>query len=93
MKEFVVIHDYLVSEEVVGDWDGNEEQVTENINQIYHTLYDFAEEDIEKEQLLTLLELVWEHWIGQESLADLETDDINDWCHHVMVNREQFLNE
>ena len=27
MKEFIVIHDYLVSEAVVGDWDGQEEEV------------------------------------------------------------------
>jgi len=39
MKEFVVIHDYLVSEEVVGDWEGQEEIVAERVNEIYHTLY------------------------------------------------------
>ncbi|MFT7684620.1 MAG: hypothetical protein ACI935_004151, partial [Moritella dasanensis] len=27
MKEFIVIHDYLVSEAVVGDWEGDEEIV------------------------------------------------------------------
>ena len=47
MKEFVVIYDYLVSEAVVGDWDGQEEVVAERINEIYHTLYNMAEEDIE----------------------------------------------
>ena len=38
MKEFIVIHDYLVSEAVVGDWDGQEEEVAERINEIYHTI-------------------------------------------------------
>ena len=38
MKEFVVIHDYLVAESIVGDWDGQEEQVAERMNEIYHTL-------------------------------------------------------
>ncbi|NQY62753.1 MAG: hypothetical protein HRT38_03335 [Alteromonadaceae bacterium] len=91
MKEFVVIHDFLVAESIVGDWDGQEEQVAERMNEIYHTLYDLAEEDIEPEVLNQLLELVWETWIGQDVLPDLETDDIYDWCRHVLDNREQHL--
>jgi len=91
MKEFVVIHDYLVTEEIVGDWDGQEEIVAERINEIYHTLYDLAEEDIETEILEQLLALIWDNWIGQEELPDLESEDIYDWCRHVIDNREQHL--
>ena len=93
MKEFVVIHDYLVSEAVVGDWEGQEEIVAEKVNEIYHTLYDLAEEDIETEVLEQLLALVWDAWIGQEALPDLESEDIYDWCRHVLDNREQHLQE
>ena len=93
MKEFVVIHDFLVSEAVVGDWDGQEEQVAEKVNEIYHTLYDLAEEDISVEVLNQLLCLVWDTWIGQDVLPDLETDDIYDWCKHVLENREQHLQD
>lgn len=93
MKEFIVIHDYLVSEEVVGDWDGNEELACEKINEIYHTLYDYAEEDIAPEELTQLLELVWEHWIGQEALPELESEDISDWCQHLLSNRDQYLTD
>jgi DNA-binding ferritin-like protein (Dps family) len=93
MKEFVVIHDYLVSEAVVGDWEGQEEQVAEHINEIYHTLYNLAEEDIEPEVLTQLLELVWETWIGQDTLPDLEMDDIYDWCRHLLDNRDQHLQD
>ncbi|WP_448564264.1 hypothetical protein [Thalassotalea ganghwensis] len=93
MKELVVIYDYLVSEEVVGDWDGDEEAACENINEIYHTLYDYAEDDIAPDELIQLLELVWEHWIGQESLPELESADISDWCQNVLMNRDQYLNE
>ena len=91
MKEFVVIHDYLVAESIVGDWDGQEEQVTERMNEINHTLYELAEEDIEPEVLNQLLELVWETWIGQDVLPDLETDDIYEWCRNILDNREQHL--
>lgn len=91
MKEFVVIHDFLVSEAVVGDWDEREEEVAEKVNEIYHTLYDLAEEDISVEVLTQLLDLVWETWIGQDVLPDLESDDIYDWCRHVLENREQHL--
>jgi hypothetical protein len=93
MKEFVVIHDYLVSEAVVGDWDGNEELVAENLNEIYHTLYDYAEEDIEPEILSQLLALVWENWIGQDALAEIESSDISDWCQNLLANRDQHLTE
>jgi DNA-binding ferritin-like protein (Dps family) len=93
MKEFVVIHDFLVSEAVVGDWDGQEEEVAERINEISHTLYQMAEEDIEVEVLTQLLDLVWDTWIGQDVLPDLETDDIYDWCQHLLDNREQHLQD
>jgi hypothetical protein len=93
VKEFVVIHDYLISEAVVGDWEGQEEQVAEKLNEIYHTLYDRAEEDIEPEVLITLLESVWDTWIGEESLPDIESDDIYDWCQHLLENREQYIQD
>jgi len=93
MKELVVVHDFLVSEAVVGDWEGQEEDVAEKMNEIYHTLYDLAEEDISVEVLTQLLDLVWDTWIGQEVLPDLETDDIYDWCRHVLENREQHLQD
>ena len=91
MKEFIDIHDYLVSEAVVGDWDGDEEEVAERINEIYHTVYDLAEEDIAPEILEQLLSLVWDTWIGQEALAEIESEDIYDWCRHLLENREQYL--
>ena len=92
MKEFVVIHDYLVTEEIVGDWDGQEEIVVEKINEIYHTLYDLAEEDIETEELEQLLALIWDNWIGQEELPDVESEDIYEWCRNILENRDQHLN-
>lgn len=91
MKEFIVIHDYLVSEAVVGDWDGHEEIAAERINEFYHTLYDLAEEDITSSELEQLLALVWDTWIGQDSLPELESEDIYDWCRHVLENRQQYL--
>jgi|TARA_B110000879_G_C11086206_1_gene476988 DNA-binding ferritin-like protein (Dps family) len=93
MKEIVVVHDFLVSEAVVGDWEGQEEDVAEKMNEIYHTLYDLAEDDISVEVLTQLLDLVWDTWIGQDVLPDLETDDIYDWCRHVLENREQHLQD
>ena len=93
MKEFVVIHDYLVTDAIVGDWDGQEELVAERVNEIYHTMYDLAEEDIETEVLERLLALVWDAWIGQEALPDIESEDIYDWCRHILDNREQHLQQ
>ena len=93
MKELVVIHDYLVSESVVGDWEGQEETVAEKLNEIYHTLYDLAEDDIVPDELMRLLELVWHVWIGQDVLPELESDDIYDWCRNLLENRDQYLED
>ena len=93
MKQFVDVHDFLVSESVVGDWDGEEELVAERLNEIFHLLYDMAEEDIDTEVLERLLTMVWHHWIGQNVLPELETDEILDWCQHVLQNREQYLED
>ncbi|WNC70828.1 hypothetical protein RGQ13_11865 [Thalassotalea psychrophila] len=93
MKEFVVIHDFLVSDAVVGDWDGEEECVAEKVNEFYHTIYQMAEDDIDPEELTNLLNLVWDAWIGEESLPELEYDDIYDWCRHLLENREQYLEQ
>lgn len=93
MKELVIIHDYLVSESVVGDWDGQEEEVAEKLNEIYHTLYSLAEEDIMTDELVTLIEMVWHIWIGQDVLPDLESDEIYDWCRNFLENRDQYLED
>ena len=93
MKEFVVIHDFLVSEAVVGDWEGEEELVAEKLNEFYHTMYDLAEEDISPDELVGLLELIWHHWIGEQALPELETDDIYEWCKNVLDNRSQNLED
>ncbi len=93
MKEFVVIHDFLVSHEIVGDWEGEEEAVAENVNEFYHTIYQLAEDDINPDELTFLLNLVWDHWIGQDHLADIEHDEIYDWCRHLLENRDQYLEQ
>jgi hypothetical protein len=93
MKEFVIIHDHLVDQSMVGDWEGQEELVTEKLNELYHSLYDMAEEDIEPEVSIKLLTLVWEHWIGQDVLPELESDDIYTWCKNLLDNRDQYLTE
>ena len=87
----MVIHDYLVTQEIVGDWDGQEEEVAERMNEIYHTMYDLADEDIDTEMLEQLLALIWDTWISQEAIAERETVYLYDWGKHVLDNPEQHL--
>jgi hypothetical protein len=42
---------------------------------------------------MKLLSLVWENWIGQEALPELDSDDINDWCKNLLDNRDQYLTD
>ena len=93
MKEIVNIHDFLVTDALVGDWDGMEEHVAEQINEFYHTVYSMAEEDISTSELTELLTLIWDIWIGEPGLADIEIEEIHDWCQNYLDSRSQFLHQ
>ncbi|TKB57489.1 hypothetical protein [Ferrimonas aestuarii] len=74
MKELVTIHSYLVDADGIGDWEGEEEIAADNLNRIYHAVYDAADVDVDPSLLETMLESIWSHWQHNPELVELDDD-------------------
>ena len=79
MKDFINIHDYIISSELVGDWDGNEEEVTDRINTMIHQAYDMFPDDITTETAEKLFDELWAAVAGQEFVIEAEYDELESW--------------
>lgn len=88
MKEFVDIHDFMVSAETVGDMLGDPEYVADKINTLCHMLYDQAPEDISSELLSRLLAEIPEFWLQDETIVDADESELLDWVHQQLTNAE-----
>ncbi|SHG88866.1 hypothetical protein [Ferrimonas marina] len=74
MKEFVAVHTYLMEPYEVGEWEGQEALAAENINRLYHAVYDMADNDIDVALLEQMLESVWPTWQFNPQLLELDDD-------------------
>lgn len=74
MKEVIQIHTYLMDASEVGEWEGQEALAAENINLLFHAVYDRADHDIEVTQLEQMLESVWPNWQYNPQLLELDDD-------------------
>ena len=79
MKDFINIHDYIISSELVGDWDGKEEEVTDRINTMIHQAYDMFPDDITTETAEKLFDELWAAVAGQEFVIEAEYDELESW--------------
>ncbi len=77
MKEFVSIYTYLVEPHEVGEWEGEEALAAENLNRLYHAVYDAADSEIEPALLEEMLSAVWPHWQFNPQLLELDDDLID----------------
>ncbi|SDJ70857.1 hypothetical protein SAMN04488540_11227 [Ferrimonas sediminum] len=76
MKELVTIHSYLVDAEGIGDWEGEEEIAADNLNRLYHAVYDAADDDMEPASLESMLDAIWPYWQHNPELVELDDDMI-----------------
>jgi hypothetical protein len=90
VKDFIDLHDYLISSELVGDWDGDEEEVTDRINGFFHHAYQLFPEDITAEQAEKVFNEIWGAVAGQDFVIESEIDELESWL-ESFVN--QLLNE
>ncbi|GHB58130.1 hypothetical protein GCM10008107_03840 [Psychrosphaera saromensis] len=79
MKDFINIHDYIISSEIVGDWDGQEEEVTDRINSMIHQAYNMFPEDVSTESAEKLFDELWAAVAGQEFVIEAEYDELESW--------------
>lgn len=79
MKELIDVRDFLIGIELVGDWDGEEEEVTERINGLIFQAYDLMPDDITFEGATELFDLLWEAVAGQDFVIENELDELESW--------------
>ncbi|WP_163930742.1 hypothetical protein [Paraferrimonas sp. SM1919] len=89
MKELVYIQDFLVSADEVGDWEGDEQLVADNLNRIYHCIYSLADEDIAIEKLEQTLLAVWGFWQYNSDLVSLEDEEIEVFAAWLLSQQQQ----
>jgi hypothetical protein len=80
MKDSISIHDYLFDVADIGDWEGEEELVTDKINGVYHAVWHALPEDISELQVENLLPGIWEQLRGGTVLLEADEDELIDWA-------------
>ena len=90
MKDFIDLHDYLISSEIVGDWDGEEEEVTDRINAMFHQAFNLLPEEATGEMAEKLFNEIWAAVAGQDFVIEAELDELESWLDSFV---HQKLNE
>ncbi len=79
MKEFVDVRDFLVGIDIVGDWDGEEEEVVERINEMVYRAYELLPDYASPLMAEKLFDELWEAVAGQEFILENELDELESW--------------
>ncbi|MGP9801064.1 hypothetical protein [Rheinheimera sp. NSM] len=80
MKDAISIHDYLFDIADIGDWEGEEELVTDKINAVYHAVWSALPENITPYQVEQLLPAIWNELRGGTVLLEADEDELIDWA-------------
>ena len=79
MKDYIDVRDFLIGIELVGDWDGEEEEVTERINMLIYQAFDLMPDDISTESATELFDELWAAVAGQDIIIESELDELASW--------------
>lgn len=85
MKQLIDIHVVLATPADMDVWEEQADEAAEKLNMILHMLYDGADEDIETQKLENLLQHVWENWLEDSHLLDIDEVDLRDWVDHLLA--------
>lgn len=80
MKDAISIHDYLFDVTDIGDWEGDEELVTDKVNAVYHSVWQALPDDITADQVEHLLPGIWDQLRGGTVLLEADEDELIDWA-------------
>ncbi|NRQ43072.1 hypothetical protein HRH59_11000 [Rheinheimera sp. YQF-2] len=80
MKDAISIHDYLFDVADIGDWEGDEELVTDKVNAVYHSVWQALPDDITADQVEHLLPGIWDQLRGGTVLLEADEDELIDWA-------------
>ena len=85
MKHLVDIHVVLATAEDFEHWEEQAEEAADIFNSILHMLYDSADEDIAVDKLEKMLQHVWENWIEDRQLLDIDEEELRDWVDQLLA--------
>ncbi|WP_372626243.1 hypothetical protein [Arsukibacterium sp.] len=80
MKDALTVQDYLLNESEVGDWDGEEELVTDKINSIIHAVWDALPDDLATEQIEQIMPQLWQQLGTDTLLLDVDEHELTGWA-------------
>ncbi|MDE3273240.1 hypothetical protein [Pseudoalteromonas sp. G4] len=87
MKDWLSVQDYLFGIDQVGDWEGQEEAVAENLNELIHCAWQALPDEADAETIDRIIEGIWEHLRGDTALLDAEHEELIDWVLHYVANQ------
>ena len=87
MYDIVDIHEFLFDANEVGQWEGEEELAAENINRIYHYLFQTIESTIDLDLFREMIDAIWPYWQYQPGLLEVDDELI---AHFVTFLTEEF---
>ncbi|GAA0288084.1 hypothetical protein [Psychrosphaera haliotis] len=87
MKEFIDVRDFLVGIEIVGDWDGDEEEVVERINEMVYQAYGMLPDHTTPLMAEKLFDELWEAVAGQDFVIENELDELESWLTSFVVQK------
>lgn len=79
MKDLIDVRDYLIGEELVGDWDGHEEEVTDRINNMIHHAFALMPDDVTSFVAEQIFDELWAAVAGQDFIIEAELDELESW--------------
>jgi len=74
MYDVIEINEFLFDASEVGEWEGEEELAADNINRIYHHLYQVVDPTTPMVLFREMLEAIWPYWQHQPGLLELDDD-------------------
>jgi hypothetical protein len=80
MKDALTVQDYLLNESEVGDWDGEEELVTDKINSIIHAVWDALPDDLATAQIEQIMPQLWQQLGTDSLLLDVDEHELTGWA-------------
>ena len=79
MKDLLNVQDFLHSSHDVGDWEGEEEQVAENLNELIHVAWQEIPEDTPCELIEEIISGIWDFLRGDTAIIEADFEELIDW--------------
>ena len=85
MKSLIDIHVALSTPADMEIWEDKAEEASDRLNDLLFMLYERAEEDTSVEKLEQQIQKVWEIWLEDDHLLDIDMQDLSDWVDHLLA--------